>query len=324
MTTERTKAAQQAIEALHRAREHIIVHTDGNWQKVDDDCTSAIAALEALTQRPAAQTWDQSADVCKGAWELGTACGKCPKCVATKPAPQQATPEPWCPDVCPITGLAFFMWIEHHKTGRMVPTYGGPYDSYTIPVRDADGSYCRERYDHDRGGWLVDEFQDVGVQIVSDQAYVSDELPDTPEPVGEVVYQIKGDSFECPHAWRDATEEAFYTTPAADRRILYTRPAPGALDDIDLTGPGCALELAKRPAPGVPDELRANVIEALREGLSVCMSVTMSRDRKIIRDGCTLYAQTEEWCRWLETEVGPQIRAVLDALAPAQAKGGAT
>lgn len=49
----------------------------------------------------------------------------------------------------------------------------------------------------------------------------------TPEPVGEVVHQIKGEAFECPHAWRDATEEAFYTTPAADRRILYTRPAPG-------------------------------------------------------------------------------------------------
>ncbi len=52
----------------------------------------------------------------------------------------------------------------------------------------------------------------------------------TPEPVGEVVYQIKGEAFECPHAWRDATEEAFYTTPAADRRIVYTRPAPGVPD----------------------------------------------------------------------------------------------
>jgi hypothetical protein len=85
--------------------------------------------------------------------------------------------EPWCPDVCPITGLPFFMWIEHHKSGQIVPTYGGPYDSYTIPVRHEDGSYCRERYDHDEGGWLLDFVEDVGVQIVSDQAYVSEAPP---------------------------------------------------------------------------------------------------------------------------------------------------
>lgn len=87
---------------------------------------------------------------------------------------------PWCPDVCPLTGLRFFMWIEHHKTGQMVPTYGGPYDSYTIPVRDDDGSFCRERYDHDFGGWRTDVIEDIGIQIVSDQAYVSDEPPSQP------------------------------------------------------------------------------------------------------------------------------------------------
>ncbi|MEE1886376.1 hypothetical protein [Pseudomonas carassii] len=39
----------------------------------------------------------------------------------------------WYPDECPITGRQFFMWIEHPDDG-MVPTYGGPFDSYTIPV----------------------------------------------------------------------------------------------------------------------------------------------------------------------------------------------
>lgn len=108
-------------------------------------------------------------------------------------AQPEKEPVAWCPDVCPITGLPFFMWIEHHETGQKVPTYGGPYDSYTIPVRDKDGSYCRERYDHDLGGWLTDEVDDVGVQIVSDQAYVSDEPPAnnpwvglTEEEIGEL------------------------------------------------------------------------------------------------------------------------------------------
>lgn len=94
-----------------------------------------------------------------------------------------AEPVAWCPDVCPITGRPFFMWIEHHKTGQMVPTYGGPYDSYTLPVRDKDGSYCRERYDHDNGWWVTDEIDDVGIQIVSDQAYVSEQHPPTQQPL---------------------------------------------------------------------------------------------------------------------------------------------
>ncbi|WP_052195899.1 hypothetical protein [Delftia sp. ZNC0008] len=79
---------------------------------------------------------------------------------------------PWCPDVCPITGRPFFMWIEHHKSGQYVPTYGGPHDSYTLPVNGSDGSFECERYDHDRGGWLTDEIQDLGLMIVDDQSFI--------------------------------------------------------------------------------------------------------------------------------------------------------
>lgn len=85
---------------------------------------------------------------------------------------------PWCPDVCPITGRPFFMWIEHHKTGQYVPTYGGPHDSYTLPVKGSDGSFECERYDHDRGGWLTDEIQDLGLMIVDDQSFIV--APDHP------------------------------------------------------------------------------------------------------------------------------------------------
>lgn len=62
----------------------------------------------------------------------------------------------WKPDVCSITGRRFFMWIEHPELGY-VPTYGGPYDSYTIPTRDSSGEFSCERYDHDVGGWVDDE-----------------------------------------------------------------------------------------------------------------------------------------------------------------------
>lgn len=65
----------------------------------------------------------------------------------------------WCPDPCPITGRPFFMWLDHPDDGY-VPTYGGPFDSYTIPERDindGDRGYTVHRYDHDEGAWVDDE-----------------------------------------------------------------------------------------------------------------------------------------------------------------------
>jgi hypothetical protein len=58
-----------------------------------------------------------------------------------------ARANPWCPDVCPLTGRPFFMWIDGE------PTYGGPFDSYTIPKRDEIGEYSCRQFDHDEGGW---------------------------------------------------------------------------------------------------------------------------------------------------------------------------
>ncbi|EAX3425074.1 ead/Ea22-like family protein [Salmonella enterica] len=71
----------------------------------------------------------------------------------------------WKPDVCPVTGRRFFMWIEHETLGY-VPTYGGPFDSYTIPSRDSSGEFSCERYDHDLGGWVGGEF--IGLYLIDD------------------------------------------------------------------------------------------------------------------------------------------------------------
>ena len=64
------------------------------------------------------------------------------------------------PDKCPLTGSPFFMELET-PAGDVVPTYGGPFDSYTIPVKDEgdnpDGTYTVQRYDHDEGAWVEDE-----------------------------------------------------------------------------------------------------------------------------------------------------------------------
>ena len=67
------------------------------------------------------------------------------------------------PNKCPITRRDFFMVIEHPEKG-IVPTYGGPYDSYTIPEMGGeahenfhDRELSHSRYDHDVGGWVDDE-----------------------------------------------------------------------------------------------------------------------------------------------------------------------
>lgn len=66
--------------------------------------------------------------------------------------------------VCPITKRRFFMMVPHPTAG-WVPTYGGPFDSYTVPTLDEDGELWCEIYDHDRRGWL--NYRDrVGLRVV--------------------------------------------------------------------------------------------------------------------------------------------------------------
>lgn len=54
---------------------------------------------------------------------------------------------------CPITGNKFWGNIDHPELG-MVATYGGPLDTYTIPVRGEDDELRSERFCQDRGDWI--------------------------------------------------------------------------------------------------------------------------------------------------------------------------
>lgn len=78
----------------------------------------------------------------------------------------------WKPECCPVTNRPFFLWIEH-PSGGMVPTYGGPYDSYTIPTVDSDGEFCCERYDHDEGAWVDSEC--LSVRLTDDHVPALDD-----------------------------------------------------------------------------------------------------------------------------------------------------
>ena len=88
------------------------------------------------------------------------------------------------PDKCPITRRDFFMEIDG------VPTYGGPYDSYTIPEMLGTPEqpwHERElfvrRFDHDEGRWVDDEI--ITQRVIHDG--VLDELLDLKEQQADQV-----------------------------------------------------------------------------------------------------------------------------------------
>lgn len=92
------------------------------------------------------------------------------------------------PDKCPITRRPFFMVLEHPELG-LVPTYGGPYDSYTIPHMEGqpdqlfhERELACHRYDHDLGSWHADE-EGIPLRIVNED--VLNELQDLHEKASE-------------------------------------------------------------------------------------------------------------------------------------------
>lgn len=117
--------------------------------------------------------------------------------LASAPVAEEAQ-EDLAPPKCPITGRPFFMALEHPELG-MVPTYGGPYDSYTIPHLDGKPDrpwHERElyvyRYDHDLGGWRTDEVEVIPLRIVHEDVLhgLVDAAPQASEAVRPEIQAI--------------------------------------------------------------------------------------------------------------------------------------
>lgn len=112
----------------------------------------------------------------------------------------------WCPKVCPITGREFFMWLETEE-GEYVPTYGGPYDSYTIPENDGDGWAC-QRYDHDAGAWVG--WETTGLIVMKESAA-------SPAPADGWVMVPR----ECPEEVHNRIGDYLANTDQVDIATLY-------------------------------------------------------------------------------------------------------
>lgn len=135
-------AALELGWAIGAGKRTAVVMVDGQEPELmvrlaDFLCTSIEAVIEWLRE-----------EVVESRGKVAVAESEVDQLRAIRDAMQSALDRP-----CPITGERFFMVVEHPERGP-VATYGGPYDSYTVPVRDRDGEWHRERYDHDQGTWV--------------------------------------------------------------------------------------------------------------------------------------------------------------------------
>lgn len=130
------------------------------------------------------------------------------------------------PSRCPVTGLPFFMAIEHPEKG-MVPTYGGPYDSYTIPEPTSYNSdeneqeMIRERFDHDEGNWR-NEYEIVPFKICNEDYLIGleserDALVDAMKPI---VKEIKNRHGNIDGTWNDDFHLEITITVAEAKKII--------------------------------------------------------------------------------------------------------
>ncbi|WP_054074782.1 hypothetical protein [Comamonas testosteroni] len=128
------------------------------------------------------------------------------------------------PKKCPITGRPYFMHLHHPEHG-LIPTFGGPYDSYSMPYAEGEPTdpwHERElsvhRYDHDRGHWVEDE--SIPLRIIFEEALL--EL----QEAAEAAPQAQADA-------RDAEQERWMGIGKAIERACVDLPA-GAEINIHL------------------------------------------------------------------------------------------
>lgn len=127
-------------------------------------------------------------------------------------------------DKCPFTGLEFFMEIEHPDYG-LLPTYGGPFDSYTIPRRcddSGDQQFERLRYDHDEGCWK--EWEGVPLQVIEDEKLWA--LEERAERAEKAAAEMR-DALEQWHFWCTNDPTDLRMGKAIDRTVAALTDIPG-------------------------------------------------------------------------------------------------
>ena len=133
------------------------------------------------------------------------------------------------PEKCPITGRPFFMTLDHPELGR-VPTYGGPYDSYTIPAPEGEPTdpwhereLRSERYDHD-AGWWVEGGEPIPLRIVHEDVLFElqedAEAAAAPTPPAQAADSVLEDAAR--YRWLRATTN--YVTSNGERIDVRNTP----------------------------------------------------------------------------------------------------
>lgn len=112
----------------------------------------------------------------------------------------------------------------------------------------------------------------------------------------------------------EASDPAELSAVAVLRKLVDIEDGPGmavrgwteAMDEARAVIAHDAAVATSLASPVAPDVLRV--------ALSACRSVVMARDRRIEREGCVFYLQTEEWCKWLEDEIAPKLASLISSI----------
>ena len=71
-----------------------------------------------------------------------------------------------------------------------------------------------------------------------------------------------------------------------------------------------ALDSLKAMVQQLQDE-RDMLLWALIDARSVTSSVNTGYYFRVVHDGCVMYLQTEEWCKWVDEEVNDKVCAAI-------------